>query len=104
MEPSPCNLSAPLLRANLELCWVTAANLMEVLESPNLPAREKRAAFRRWADITRDADVLAFALELLRRRQPEREELGPSWIFHGESNGAGDGENSVVAQVGVPQE
>jgi hypothetical protein len=77
---------------------LTAENLLDVLESSDLPAREKRAEFRRWADIKRDADVLAFALELLERRQREAGGPRPSLIFHREPKGAGEGENSMVAQ------
>lgn len=59
------------LRAKLELCRITAASLMESLDSPKLTVEERQTGYQRWTDVTRDGDVLEFMLELLRRRGRE---------------------------------
>jgi hypothetical protein len=41
------------------------------LESPKLNLYEKRAGFRRWIEVTRDGDVLALMLDLIRRKKKE---------------------------------
>ena len=45
---------------------------MRELESPFPTVQEKRAAFRIWADVTRDGAVLELVLEFIRRSERER--------------------------------
>ena len=65
------NLYVHTLQAKLALTRVVGASLMYELESPKLTLYEKRAGFRRWVEVTQDGDVLAFMLELIRRKKKE---------------------------------
>ena len=59
------------IRAKLELSWSTAAALMNGLDSSTLTDDEKRAASRRWQEVTQEGDLLALVLDLIRRKQKE---------------------------------
>lgn len=63
------NLTVDALRARLELSWIAAAALMDDLEFSFLTDDAKSAVSRRWQEVTRDGDILAFALDLIRRQQ-----------------------------------
>jgi hypothetical protein len=65
------NLRLDALRAKLELNWIQAASLMNDLENCTLTSAEKCATSRRWLEVTREGDLLAFALDLVRRQQKE---------------------------------
>jgi hypothetical protein len=63
--------SIPTLQAKLELCDIAAAFLRKSLLSPGLTAVEQREAYQRWLKVMHDGHIVAFALELMRRRELE---------------------------------
>ena len=65
------NLSVDAIRAKLELSWSAAAKLMDDIENPILTDDEKRATACRWKEVTHEGDLLAFALDLIRRQRKE---------------------------------
>ena len=71
MEKEIANLRVEALRAKLELSWIVAAALMHNLEYSTLTDEAKGAAFLHWQEVTQEGDLLAFALDLIRRRQRE---------------------------------
>ena len=71
MEEMFQRLLTQALRAKLELCRIVAAALMEEMDLQQGSGTRQRTAFRSWAEVTRDGDMLEFMLELLRRHDRE---------------------------------
>jgi hypothetical protein len=69
------------LCAKLALCRIAAATYSEALLSPTLPGPERITTFRCWEKATREGDTLAFALEMISRR--ERNAVNGAWVLAG---------------------
>ncbi|MGA9463739.1 MAG: hypothetical protein WBV28_13185 [Terracidiphilus sp.] len=71
MKEEIASLCVGALRAKLELGWIAAATLMDALDHSNLTHEEKCDTSLRWQQVTQEGDLLAFALDLIRRQQKE---------------------------------
>ena len=64
-------LQIQTIRAKLELCRIMCACLAAELENPSLTQHERTAIAMQWDHLLREGDILAFFLDLLRRRDKE---------------------------------
>jgi hypothetical protein len=71
MEKEPLNLRVAIIRAKLERSWIVAARLMDDLDHSTLTNEERCDATRHWQEVTHEGDLLALALDLMRRQQKE---------------------------------
>jgi hypothetical protein len=71
MEREFANLRVATIRAKLEMSWIVAATLMHDLEYSTLTVEERHATTRQWQEVTHESDLLAFALDLIRRQRKE---------------------------------
>ncbi len=65
-------LQIQTIRAKLELCRIVCASLAAQFDNPQLSCREKAIIAGQWDKLLIEGDILAFFLELLRRRGREQ--------------------------------
>ena len=57
------------IHERLETFRTESAALMQVIDSPSLSNRERRALFLRWNEVSRNGDLLELLLAFIQRRE-----------------------------------